>query len=65
MLCGHTKLGHLPEVGSLLSALSLLAVLGSLPASGWVTRLLAALLLASGSWVRFLHELGNRAHLDD
>lgn len=49
------KLGHLPEMGSLLSALSLLAVLGSLPASGWVTRLLATLFLVSGSWMLFQH----------
>jgi hypothetical protein len=53
------KVGHLPALAPVLSVLSLAAIIASLPASGWATRLLAALFLASGTWMLVTRGLGS------
>jgi hypothetical protein len=45
------KAGDLAILAPLLSALSLAAILASLPATGWVARVLAALFIGVGSWM--------------
>ena len=55
--------GHLAVLLPLLSALSLIAIVVSLPASGWTTRLLATPFLAGGTWMLFSHGIGWRDYL--
>lgn len=45
------KVGHVEALAPMLSALSLVAILASLPASNWATRLLAIPFLAGGTWM--------------
>jgi len=45
------KPGHVAALAPVLSALSLVAIVASLPASGWATRLLAILFLGGGTWM--------------
>jgi hypothetical protein len=66
------KVGHLAALAPVLSALSLVAILASLPVSGWATRLLATVFLAGGSsmlvtnglgWLDFFGAFGEMAYL--
>ncbi|OIQ93986.1 hypothetical protein GALL_240810 [mine drainage metagenome] len=45
------KIGHLTILAPVLSGVSLLAILASLPAAGWATRILTGLFLGSGTWM--------------
>lgn len=66
------KIGHLAVLTPVLSVLSILAILISLPASGWATRVLAALFLGGGtfllymksvSWPQYLGAYGELVYL--
>lgn len=54
------RAGHVAALVPVLSALSLLAIVVSLPASGWATRLLAAPFLAGGTWMLVKSGIGWR-----
>ena len=66
------RVGQLPALAPLLSGLSLLAILVSLPALGWMARLLTGLFVGGGawmlhakgaSWLQFLSAFGEMAYL--
>jgi hypothetical protein len=57
------KLGHLTALAPTLSALSLAAILVSLPASGPVAGTLSLLLLGAGSWMLWKKDVGWSAYL--
>jgi hypothetical protein len=52
------KVGQLNVLAPALSALSLIAILASLPASGWAARALTALFVGGGSWMLFQKGVG-------
>lgn len=52
------KVAQLAALTPVLSALSLLAIMVSLPVSGWTTRLLTTVFLAGGSWMLVSNGLG-------
>lgn len=47
------EIGRLALLAPMLSGLSLMAILVSLPASGWATRVLTGLFLGSGTWMLY------------
>jgi hypothetical protein len=52
------RVGQLAALTPVLSALALIAIMVSLPASGWATRLLSTLFLAGGTWMLVSNDLG-------
>lgn len=58
------KLGHLTILAPVLSALSLLVIIVSLPACGWAARALTALFVGGGSWMLFQKDAGWAEYLN-